>query len=706
MNEEFSKTSKADRANLVGKFHARFQRYRNLFLRRWWVLFLAMVLACGLQYWRAAVAPPVFQSIGQMIVNIKLNIQQNALYSEELGNFLGTQAALMQGQTVLNRARNRVATENPALAPQAVVVDVSVLPKTTIFVLRSTAGEPVYAQKFLQACMDEYINLKREMAAHTSDTTISGLTEQIQKIEPQLARIDEQIADYVRTNDLVLLAASGVMNNFLSMLYHRQADAQSEYELLNFMTLDQNLLLEQEHQAARLPAGSETIGNGSVLVNAAGQFNAGVNTIGMQYLSTKQQILLLQADRHRLEEYLKPQHPNVVGLAETISRYTNQLAIYRDQSLEQLNARKSALELQIQNLQKQLEQFGKQNLEITRKSAQYEHLRARSQRIQSLYDQLLNTLQSLDVNKEINPESVTVYQSASDAQPAPPSLLRDLSIAGLLGLGLGLGLLLLLDRMDDRVNSMTELKEFFDEPILGQVPREEKRSVREEMFLLRPEDDRLPFVESFRNLRSSLLYFGEQVPAPRRLLVTSAVPNDGKSLVAANLAVSLALSGSRVLLVDADLRKGHLSERFGLQCEKGLGQMLTQRLNWSTLVIDTQVEKLKLLPRGPLEKNATEYFFTSDMEAFVNQAAAEYDFVIVDTPPVMAADDAASIAARMDGLLFVVRAEATSARIARAALNLLVQRKSRVLGLVLNAVRPGANDYHDYTRYYDYYSEK
>lgn len=707
MNEEFSKISKADRVSLVGKFHARFQRYRNLLLQRWWVLVLVALLAGGAQYWRTSQAPPVFQSVGQMIVNIKLNIQQNALYSEELGNFLGTQAALMQGQTVLNRARNRVATENPALVPQSVVVDVSVLPKTTIFILRSTAKEPVYAQKFLQACMEEYINLKKEMAAHTSDTTISGLTEQIQKIEPQLARIDEQIADYVRTNDIVLLAESGVMNNFLSLLYQRQADAQSEYELLKFMTLDQNLLLEQEHQSAPLPAGADAIGNGSVLVNAAGvgQANSGVNTIGMQYLSTKQQILLLKADKRRLGEYLKPQHPNVVAMDETISRYTNLLAIYRDQSIEQLDARKSALELQIQNLQKQLEQFGKQNLEITRKSAQYEHLKARSLRVQSLYDQLLNTLQSLDVNKEISPESVTVYQPASDAQPASPSLLRDLALAGLLGIGLGLGLLLLLDRMDDRVNSVTELQEFFDEPVLGQVPRENKRAVRETMFLLRSEDDRLPFVESFRNLRSSLLYLDKQVPYPRRLLITSSVPNDGKSLVAANLAVSLALSGSRVLLVDADLRKGHMHERFGLQSEKGLGQMLTQRLNWHTLVLDTQVEKLKLLPRGTPEKNATEYFFSSDMETFVNQASAEFDFVIVDTPPVMAADDAASLAPRMDGVLFVVRAEATSARIARAAINLLVQRKARVLGLVLNAVRPGANDYHDYVRYKDYYAE-
>ena len=713
MNEDFSQTPKADRASLAGKFHARFQRYRNLLLRRWWVLVLAAVAAGGLQYWRLSHALPVFQSVGQMIVNIKLNISQNALYSEELGNFLGTQAALMQGKTVLNHARERVATENPGLAPQSVAVDVSVLPKTTIFVLRGTATEPVYAQKFLQACMEEYISLKKEMAAHTSDTTIAGLTEQIQKIEPEITKIDDQIAEYLRTNDAVLLAESGVMNTFLGTLYQRGADAQSQFDMLNSMTLDQSLLLQQEQQPAMLPSaqspGTEAIGNGSVLVNTGlGQqvgVSAGVNTIGTEYLSTKQQILLLKADKQRLEEYLKPLHPNVVALDETLERFNRLLAIYRDQSNEQLEAQKDALAVQIKNLKKQIEQTGQQNLELSRKSAQYDRLKARSQRIQALYDQLLNALQSLDVNKEISPESVTIYQPASEAQPTQPSLPHDLAIAAFIGIGLGLGLLLLIDRMDDRLNSVTELQEFFDEPVLGQIPREEKRSIREEMFLLRPEDDRLPFVESFRNLRSSLLYLDSKVPYPRRLLITSSVPNDGKSIVAANLAVSLALSGSRVLLVDADLRKGHMHERFGLKAEKGLGQMLTQHLNWRTLVLDTQVDKLKLLPRGAAEMNATEFFFTTDMETFVNQASAEYDFVIVDTPPVMVADEAASLAPRMDGVLFVVRAEATSSRIARAAINLLVQRKARVLGLVFNAVRPGANDYHDYARYKDYYNE-
>jgi capsular exopolysaccharide synthesis family protein len=424
----------------------------------------------------------------------------------------------------------------------------------------------------------------------------------------------------------------------------------------------------------------------------------------MQYLSIKQQMLLLKADKERFAEYLKPQHPRLVALDETGSRLTRLLAIYRDQSVEQLDARKSALELQIQNLQNQTKQLGRENLELSGKRLEYERIKARAQRVQMLYDQLLTSLQSLDVNKQIGPESVTVYQPASDAAPLPPELLRNLLLAVLLGLALGIGILFVVDRMDDRLNSFTELQEFFDEEVLGQIPREGGRKLSGNLPLLQADDQRMGFVESFRNLRSSLLYLKQVGEQPRTLLVTSSVPNDGKSLTSANLAIVLAMSGARVLVVDADLRKGSLHTRFGVTAEKGLSQMLAQNLDWHTVVLETRLPNLRLLPRGAAEKHSTEFFFAADMEKFLTEAGKEFDYVILDTPPVMAADDAATLAPRVDGVIFVIRAEATSARVARASLDILHQRNAHVLGIVFNSVRSGSGDYHYYDRYKDYHT--
>jgi polysaccharide biosynthesis transport protein len=267
---------------------------------------------------------------------------------------------------------------------------------------------------------------------------------------------------------------------------------------------------------------------------------------------------------------------------------------------------------------------------------------------------------------------------------------------------LGVLLLLLLDRLDDRMSSFTELQDLFDEDVLGQVPRERTISSKGQAGLIGPEDARHSFVEAYRNLRSSLLYMAEKSERPKTILVTSSVPNDGKSVTAANLAITMASSGSRVLLVDADLRKGALHRRFELPAEPGLSEVLSKGVDWETAVRPTKYNNLFILPAGAYTAQSSELFVKEATTRLLQDAAAKFDYVVLDTVPVMAADDVTSLAPQVDGVLFVIRAVFTSARVARASLESLYQRRVRVLGLVFNAVRPSSVDYY-YYKYKDYY---
>jgi len=705
MNE--SAISTEDRHIRTGKFFARLYRYRSLLLKRWWVLLVCAALALGAQFAYLRYTPPVFISVGQMIVSIKLNIQQGAMVTEELSNFLGTQAALMQGAEVVQRARDRVASENPNLLRpvKPVVLTVSVLPKTTIFVLRATGENPEYTKAYLQACMEEYTNLKKQMVARTSDTTIAGLTEQVLRLEPELQKCDVQLQSFLSTNDVTLLEQASGLGVYLTSLYQQLAMAQADADLLETMTLDQNLLLEQGRASAITANPGTALGNG-ILINAglAGQSSLlAPNTIGTEYLAIKQQILLYKADRDHYAEYLKPKHPQMVALDREIEKLGRMLDIYRQQSVEQLEAKKGALALRIKNLETQLNERSKENLVVSRKASQYERLKAKSARVQSLYDQLLATLQTLDVNKEINPESVTIYQPATEGFPDESRFKKGMLLAGFLGLGLGLIILIMLDRVDDRMNSFTELEELFDEEVLGQIPRERKNRKNAIIPALEPNDQRHPFVEAYRNLRSSLLYMTSTEPRPRTLLITSSVPGDGKSMTATNLAITMAMGGSRVLLVDADLRKGSLRNRLGVEADTGFSEVFLAGNDWRKAVKPTTVPNLSLLPRGTTTQRSSEFFIGPIMDQFLKDSAAEYDYVLIDTAPVMAADDVTSLAPLVDGVIFVVRAEHTSARVARAALDMLYQRKARVLGLVFNSVRATASEYYYYYRYRDYH---
>jgi capsular exopolysaccharide synthesis family protein len=208
-------------------------------------------------------------------------------------------------------------------------------------------------------------------------------------------------------------------------------------------------------------------------------------------------------------------------------------------------------------------------------------------------------------------------------------------------------------------------------------------------------------VEAYRNLRSSLLYI-EGNHRPKTLLLTSSVPNEGKSITSGNLAITLARAGSKVLLVDADLRKGVLHNLFGLDSGTGLSDVLANGNNWQKVVRPTGIPNLSLVPCGTVAHNSSELFLGPATEQLLKTAVLQYDFVLLDTPPVMAADDVTSLAPHADSVLFVLRSEHTSARVARAALELLYQRQARILGIVFNAVRRGSADYH-YYKYGDYY---
>jgi capsular exopolysaccharide synthesis family protein len=298
-----------------------------------------------------------------------------------------------------------------------------------------------------------------------------------------------------------------------------------------------------------------------------------------------------------------------------------------------------------------------------------------------------------------------VHENASPAIPDRPTLAVSLLVAGLVGLALGVGLLVVIDRFDDHMNTIVEVSDHFDEQVLGQIPRERVGGKNSELSVLQPEDTRHAFVESYRNVRSSLVFMSPNGdPRPTLLLVTSSIPNDGKSMTAANLAITMAQTGSRVVLIDADLRKGVLHRKFKLDAKPGLAEVLAGTAKWREAARQTSFANLWLIAGGTTSLKSSELLLQPSVPPLLREIAKEYDYVILDSAPVMAADDVSSLAPAAQGVIFVIRAQHTSARVARAALDLLYQRNVKVLGVVFNAVDPHTGEYYYYSRYKSYYA--
>jgi succinoglycan biosynthesis transport protein ExoP len=238
--------------------------------------------------------------------------------------------------------------------------------------------------------------------------------------------------------------------------------------------------------------------------------------------------------------------------------------------------------------------------------------------------------------------------------------------------------------------------------VLAQIPTQKQKGV---LTPLRENDSRHAFAESLRGLRSSLLYLPVDGERPKTILVTSAIPNEGKSTIALNLAITMALAKVRVLVVDGDLRRGSLHRLLDRQSGPGLSDLIQEKSSVDDCIVPTSVPGLDLLPRGIEVQNPGELLLGPHLEHVLREIYGRYQYIIFDSSPIMAADDSTSLAPKLDATIFIVRFGHSSAKVARRALELLRDRQANVLGVVCNDVSEVYGEYYQY-KYSQYYGSQ
>ncbi|MGD0812859.1 MAG: polysaccharide biosynthesis tyrosine autokinase [Verrucomicrobiota bacterium] len=692
------------RTSFVEGLLSRLDLCKRLLARYWWILLLALGLAGGVQWYLLKIAKPRFVSEGKMIVNVKVSIPEANVYSEEFDNFLGTQVALMQSERVRNRVEARLHGRQE-LHPSPVDLRVSLSPKSSIFSLQALGPDAEFTREYLRAAMDEYINLKKDLLFNASTATQLGLEEKLKEMDAELQKGKQQILNYQSSNRLIFLQPTGENNaaEYLATLTRQLDERKSELQLLKGLDLDQNLermkrMAAMTPNPAAAPAGGHN--SQSASRNAPGETFSDnpPPTLGdadVGYLAAKRDLRLLHAKRDALLKLkeLAPDAPVKAELNAEIARKEFELESYREQSTEQLQNRQHVLEVQILVLEDEVKAKEKEALEASTKLATFNALQESQARLQARHDHMEGNLQTLDIDKGIGQQSVTILEDATPAAHLPPEKMKHMIMAELVGLSIGLALMMFLSRLDDRPTSFTELERIFDLPVLGQFPLL-KGGNKNEAPILQLDDDRYRLIEASHSLRSALLYSGSLEQQPKSIVITSARPNDGKSMVSANFAITLAQTGARVLLVDADMRRGGLHNHFGVPIRPGLAEVLAGKCAWRGAVSQTGIPNLTLLPCGAAPRNPGNLFAKAG--GFIAEIGEHYEYCLFDTSPVMVADDVLSLAPQVDGLLMVIRAGFTSGRIAQAALDLLRMRKVKVMGLVFNAVNPKGSDYYYY----------
>ena len=419
-----------------------------------------------------------------------------------------------------------------------------------------------------------------------------------------------------------------------------------------------------------------------------------------QYGPNFPRVQRLQAQIKDIDQSIQKENVNTLNRIETEYREARQRESLLTQALDEQKAEAN---------------------QMAERLVEYNILKREAEANKTLYDGLMTKLKEVDISSALQSSNIRVVDPAMiPAYPSRPAKARNVALAFLVGLVGGIGLALLREYLDNTVKTPDDIETLARLPSLAVVPQfgalsgngsgkkllqgiasngHEKR-----VELVAQHLPKSQMSEAFRALRTSLLLSQPSHP-PQVILVTSALPREGKTTAAANLAVTLAQLGDRTVLVDADLRKPGVGRLLNLGGGKYAG-LSSYLAGVSTLDLVTvphpSIPNLSAIPTGPLPPNPADLLSSNKLVEAIAELRKKFKFIVIDSPPIMAATDAVIVSVQTDGVLLVVRSGETPKEAFARTRDLLNSVKCHILGVVLNAVDSGAPDYYYSYRYYPY----
>jgi polysaccharide biosynthesis transport protein len=421
--------------------------------------------------------------------------------------------------------------------------------------------------------------------------------------------------------------------------------------------------------------------------------------LGNQYIQQqKAELASLQRQQAQMADKLGERHPEMIRTKSTIEAAHAKLQTEVTKVVQSVKADYQAALAQEQTLSAALDQQKVEALSMNRKAIDYGVLNRDVQSSKQIYDTLLQRAKETGVAGELKTSNIRVVDQAERPRvPVSPRRGLNLLLGVFGGLMIAVGCAFFFNYLDNRIKSPDEIKTHLGLPALGFLPVLPKTLLASGKVLI---NNGVPpnFAEAFRAIRTNIL-FSSAAKGSKSIVITSSVPGEGKTMVSSNLAIALAQSGQRVLIIDADMRRPKVHEVFDLPQEPGLSNVLVGNAKASESVKKTSVQGLWYLGAGLIPPNPAELLGSVRFHDFLTSLREHFDWVVIDSPPVMAVTDAVVVSNVASGVLFVIGAEMTSRHVAARALDQLGGANACVVGAVLNRVDIEGNPYY-YSHYY------
>ncbi|HEY0839270.1 MAG TPA: polysaccharide biosynthesis tyrosine autokinase, partial [Vulgatibacter sp.] len=421
----------------------------------------------------------------------------------------------------------------------------------------------------------------------------------------------------------------------------------------------------------------------------------------------------LEGEATAMNERYLDQHPARITAHEKLAKLKERIVDEMNTAVAQLRSEhREILGTQVQ-LEQLIEGLKSESFEVNKKEIDQRKLQREKENNERLYDLVLARMKDADLAVMLKANNVRLLDAAvAPLKPVKPRPALVLALAMMLGLFGGVGAAYLAEMLDNTLKGEDEVEQLLGVPFLGMLPSLAPAGAKKELRADDPARDlyvaRNPKsapAEAIRSVRTNLLFMAPDRDL-KRILVTSSSPQEGKSSVALNLAVAMAQNGSRVLLMDTDMRKPRLHRALGVSNERGLSSLLVNAAKISDSVKSTEVAGLSVLPCGPVPPNPAEMLHTPRFRELLEELSADFDRIILDSPPVVAAADAAVLSSQVDGVVYVARFKKTTKDLARRMMRNLHDVNAPILGVVLNDVDLNSQEYGYYSyKRYGYYGD-
>jgi capsular exopolysaccharide synthesis family protein len=547
-----------------------------------------------------------------------------------------------------------------------------------------TSPDPVFAAQAANALAKAYIAQSMEFRFSESKEAADWLSQQLTEQRKALESSEAALQAYRERNGAVSVAdsASNIVVQRLSDL--NAALTKAKTERIN----------------------KEAVYNQLKAAQASGTLDTFPAVLANDYIQKLRGDLAdLQRQQAQLAERYGERHVEMIKIRAAVESAQAKLNVELGKVVESVRNEFQAALSEEQSLQTALNNQKSEALSLNRTGIEYGVLQREVDSNKQLYESLLQRTKETDISSERKNTNIRVVDPA-DVPKAPisPNLQRSGMLSLVAGLTLSLGLVFFVDYLDSRLKTPQDLKNYLNVPFLGLIPAVSHAGGTSNPLLTAV--DAPNFSEAFKTVRTNVL-FSSAEEGLRTLVVTSAGPGEGKSICSANIALALAQAGMRVLLVDADMRRPRVHEIFDGPEEPGLSNLLTGNAKASEVVQKSKIPGLWLIPAGHIPPNPAELLGSPRFVDFLGALEDHFDWVVLDTPPVLVVTDSIVVANKASGVVFVVGADQTTRTAARTAVDQLLGANAHVIGSVLNRadVRRHSHYYgsyyrKDYARYY------